>query len=149
MSIQRTLCIIKPDAVERRQQGAILQRLLDEGFNVLGMRQLRLTRQQAERFYSIHRERPFFASLCDFMTRGPVVVLALERADAVLHLRTVIGATNPQAAASGTVRRIHGTSVTENAVHGSDSEPNGRLECAFFFAEAGLEMVDPDRQDGK
>jgi nucleoside-diphosphate kinase len=139
MATQRTLCIIKPDAVERRSQGAILQRLLDEGFQVRGMRQARLTRAQAEGFYAVHRERPFFDELCSFMSRGPVVLLALERADAVQHLRTVIGATDPAKAAAGTVRKLYGSNVGENAVHGSDSEENGRIECAYYFP--GMDLV--------
>ena len=97
MASERTLCIIKPDAVEKRKAGAILQRLLDEGFQVLGMRQVRLSQREAEGFYAVHRERPFFKDLCEFMTRSPVVVLALARENAVLHLRTVIGATNSPA----------------------------------------------------
>jgi len=132
---QRTLCIIKPDACEKRVQGAILQHLLDEGFRLLGLRQLTLARRQAEGFYAVHVDRPFFPDLCKFMTRGPIVVMALERDDAVLHLRKVIGATDPSKAEEGTVRKWYGTNVGENAVHGSDSEENGRKECAFFFAE--------------
>lgn len=138
MTVQRTLAIIKPDAVERRCQGAILQRLLDEGFSVLGMRQTRLTARQAEGFYAVHKARPFFKDLCEFMTRGAVVVIALEREDAVKHYREVIGATDPAKAAPGTVRKAFGASVQENAVHGSDSEENGRLECSFFFPELDL-----------
>ena len=102
MTIERTLCIIKPDAVEKRKQGAVLQRLLDEGFRVVAMRQAQLTRREAEGFYAVHRERPFYGELCTFMTRGPVVLLALERDDAVAHLRNVIGATDPAKAAEGT-----------------------------------------------
>jgi len=139
MATQRTLCIIKPDAVERRSQGAILQRLLDEGFQVLGMRQARLSRPQVEGFYAIHRERPFFDELCTFMSRGPVVLLALQRDDAVQHLRNVIGATDPAKAAAGTVRKLYGTNVGENAVHGSDSEENGRMECGYYFP--GMDLV--------
>lgn len=138
MAIQRTLCIIKPDAVEKRKQGAILQRLLDEGFSVRGLQQTRLSRREAEGFYAVHRERPFFEELCTFMTRGPVVVIALEREGAVQHLRDVIGATDPAKAAAGTVRKDYGSNVGENAVHGSDSEENGRLECAFFFPGVDL-----------
>ncbi len=134
MAVQRTLCIIKPDAVEKRKQGAILQRLLDEGFSILAMRQLQLGRKQAEGFYAVHRERPFFGELVEFMTRGPVVVVALERDNAVQHYRDVIGATDPAKAAEGTIRKLYGTNVGENAVHGSDSEDNGRIECAYFFA---------------
>ncbi len=138
MSIQRTLCIIKPDACEKRFQGTIVQRLLDEGFQVLGLKQVRLTPAQAEGFYAVHEARPFFSSLCTFMTRGPVLVLALCGDDAVSHLRKVIGATDPKKADAGTVRKLFGGSVTENAVHGSDSEENGRIECAYFFAESEL-----------
>ncbi|MCA9594814.1 MAG: nucleoside-diphosphate kinase [Myxococcales bacterium] len=134
MSIQRTLCIIKPDAVEKRAQGSILQRLQAEGFQILGMRQLTLSRKQAEGFYEVHRERPFFDELCTFMTRGPVVVVALSRENAVQHYRDVIGATDPAKAADNTIRKLHGTNVGENAVHGSDSEENGIKECAYFFA---------------
>lgn len=138
MAIERTLCIIKPDACEKRKQGAILQRLLDEGFVLLGMKQLHLTTAQAEGFYAVHRERPFYADLCKFMTRGPVVVMALSRDNAVSHLRLVIGATDSTKAAPGTVRNMFGTSLSENAVHGSDSVENGKIECSYFFSESEL-----------
>ncbi len=134
MSIERTLCIIKPDAVEKRAAGHILQRLLDEGFRIVALKQSTLTREAAEGFYAVHRARPFFDELCAFMTRGPVVIAALERDNAVLHYRNVIGATDPAKAAEGTVRKRHGTNVGENAVHGSDSVENGVVECAYFFA---------------
>jgi len=139
MATQRTLCIIKPDAVEKRKQGLILQQLLDEGFQVRGMRLAHLTLKQAQGFYAVHRERPFYGELCTFMSRGPVVLLALEREDAVQHLRTVIGATDPAKAAAGTVRKLYGSNVGENAVHGSDSEENGRLECSYYFT--GMDLV--------
>jgi nucleoside-diphosphate kinase len=139
MSLEKTLCIIKPDALERRKQGAIVQRLLDEGFQILAMQQVHITRRAAEGFYAVHRERPFFDELCTFMTRGPVVVLALARKDAVQHLRTVIGATDPAKAADGTVRKVYGANVGENAVHGSDSVENGTLECGYFFP--GMNLV--------
>jgi nucleoside-diphosphate kinase len=138
MASERTLCIIKPDAVEKRKAGAILQRLLDEGFQVLGMRQVRLSQREAEGFYAVHRERPFFKDLCEFMTRSPVVVLALARENAVLHLRTVIGATDPAKADAGTIRKLYGGSLGENAVHGSDSVENGRIECAYYFQGSEL-----------
>lgn len=138
MAKQRTLCIIKPDTLEKRQQGAVLQRLLDEGFEILAMRQLRLTRQVAEGFYEVHRERPFFEELVTFMIRGPVVVAALQREDAVAHYRQVIGATDPAKAEPGTIRKLYGASVGENAVHGSDSPDNGERECAYFFPEHEL-----------
>ncbi|HMR10295.1 MAG TPA: nucleoside-diphosphate kinase [Polyangiaceae bacterium] len=133
MAKQRTLCIIKPDAVEKKVQGHIVQRLLDEGFDVLSMQQLHLSRKVAEGFYAVHRERPFFDELCTFMTRGPVVVVALERENAVQHYRDVIGATDPAKAADGTIRKAYGSNVGENAVHGSDSEENGAIECGYFF----------------
>jgi nucleoside-diphosphate kinase len=139
MATQRTLSIIKPDAVESGHQGAIIRRLQEEGFLILALKQVALTRAQAEAFYAVHLERPFFRELCDFMTRGPIVVMALEREDAVQHYRNVIGATDPAKAEPGTIRKLYGSNVSENAVHGSDSEENGRRECAYFFA--GLELV--------
>lgn len=138
MAIERTLCIIKPDAVEKRKAGAILQHLLEEGFNVLGLRQVQLSPRQAQGFYAVHRERPFFKDLCEFMTRSPVIVLALERDNAVLHLRKVIGATDPAKAEAGTIRKLYGAHVGENAVHGSDSVENGLVECAYYFQGSEL-----------
>ncbi len=138
MSSQRTLCIIKPDACEKRSQGTLIQRVLDEGFQILGMKQIRLTVSQAQGFYAVHEERPFFPNLIAFMTRSPVVVLALSRDDAVAHWRKVIGATDPVKADAGTIRKLFGSNMTENAVHGSDSEENGHIECAYFFAESEL-----------
>src|ERR1041384_3110104 len=139
MAKERTLCIVKPDAVERRVQGAILQRLLEEGFRIVALKQARLTRDTAEGFYAVHRERPFFDELCTFMTRGPVVIAALERENAVQHYRNVIGATDPAKAAEGSVRKLYGSNVGENAVHGSDSVENGALECGDFFP--GMHLV--------
>jgi nucleoside-diphosphate kinase len=139
MAAQRTLSIIKPDAVERGKQGAITQRLLDEGFRIVAMRQVCLTLAQAEGFYAVHKDRPFFGELTAFMSRGPIVVMALEREDAVNHYRAVIGATNPADAEAGTIRKLFGSNVQENAVHGSDSVENGLLECSYFFA--GLDLL--------
>ena len=133
MSVQRTLCIIKPDAVEKRKQGAIIQHLLDEDFKVIAMQQIQLSQTQAEGFYAVHNERPFFGELVEFMTRSPVVVIALEREDAIAHYRKVIGATNPKDAADGTIRKLYGTDIGENAVHGSDSEENGLIETNYYF----------------
>src|SRR3954468_6488728 len=107
MAIERTLCIIKPDAVEKRKAGAILQHVLEEGFNVLAMRQQRLSQREAEGFYAVHRERPFFKDLCEFMTSGAVVLVALERDNAVAQWRKVIGATDPAKAEAGTIRKLH------------------------------------------
>lgn len=134
MAIERTLCILKPDSLERKAQGAILQRLLEEGFRIVAMKQTHLTRPIAEGFYAVHRGRPFFDELCTFMSRGPVVIAALERENAVQHYRDVIGATDPAKAAAGTIRKLYGSNVGENAVHGSDSVENGAKECAYFFA---------------
>lgn len=138
MATERTLCIIKPDAVEKNVSGAIIQRLLEEGFRILSLKQVRLSRPVAEGFYAVHRARPFFDELCTFMTRGPVVIVALERENAVTHYRNVIGATDPAKAADGTVRKKYGTNVGENAVHGSDSVENGAIEIAYFFAGSEL-----------
>ena len=138
MAIERTLCIIKPDAVAKRKAGAVLQHVLEEGFDILGLRQQNLSRREAEGFYAVHRERPFFEDLCAFMTRGPVIVVALERENAVAHWRQVIGATDPAKAEAGTIRKLYGASLGENAVHGSDSVENGRIECAYYFSGAEL-----------
>jgi len=115
-----------------------LQRILEEGFNVLGLRQRQLSQKEAEGFYAVHRERPFFKDLCEFMTSGPVVVIALEREEAVAHWRKVIGATDPAKADAGTIRKLYGASLGENAVHGSDSVENGRIECAYYFQGSEL-----------
>lgn len=133
MATQRTLCIIKPDAVEKKVQGHMVQRVLDEGFRIVAMRQTQLSRSQVEGFYAVHRERPFFDELCTFMSRGPVVIAALERDDAVAHWRGVIGATDPAKADDGTLRKLYGANVGENAAHGSDSPENGLIETAYFF----------------
>jgi len=136
--IQRTLCIIKPDAVKKNVQGSIIQKISDNGFKILGMKMIRLTESLAEKFYEIHKERPFYKELCSFMTSGPVVVIALEKENAVQDYRTLIGATDPAEAAEGTIRKLFADSKSENAIHGSDSEENGKVEVAFFFAESEL-----------
>ena len=133
-----TLCIIKPDAVSRKHQAQILQRIIDEGFEIATLRQEQLSRAAVEGFYAVHRERPFFGELCDYMTSGPVVLAALRRRDAVAHWRKVIGATDPRKADAGTLRKQFGVDLTSNAVHGSDSAENGLRETAFFFAGAEL-----------
>ncbi len=135
---ERTLTILKPDTLRARKQGLVLQRILEEGFEVLGMRQLRLTRPQAEGFYAVHRERPFFKDLVAFMTSGPVVVACLEREDAVARLRGVMGPTDSRKAPPETIRGRFGTDIQCNAVHGSDSPENARAEVAFFFPEVDL-----------
>ena len=133
-----TLCIIKPDAVQKKYQAQILQRIIDEGFEIGALQQARLARSVAEGFYAIHRERPFFGELVEYMTAGPVVVAALRRKDAVAHWRKVIGATDPRKADSGTLRQKFGVDLTSNAVHGSDSAENGLRETAYFFLGAEL-----------
>ncbi|HYP87943.1 MAG TPA: nucleoside-diphosphate kinase [Polyangiaceae bacterium] len=138
MALEQTLCIIKPDAVAKRKAGAILQHVLEAGFNVIGMRQQQLSKREAEGFYAVHRERPFFKDLCEFMCSGPVVVVALEGENAVAHWRKVIGATDPAKAEAGTIRKLYGASLGENAVHGSDSVENGRIECAYYFRASEL-----------
>jgi len=130
-----TLAIIKPDAVEAGHAGKILALLEAEGFKLRGARLVRLSRDQAEAFYDVHRERPFFRPLVAFMTSGPALALALAREDAVVHLRRVIGATDPAEAKPGTVRQLYAQSKERNAIHASDSAENAAREVAFFFPE--------------
>lgn len=133
--MERTLAIIKPDAVQNGHAGKILDRILSEGFAVRALKLVTLSKAEAEGFYAVHRERPFFGELTDFMSSGPCIPLVLERADAVAAWREVIGATNPADAAEGTIRKQFATSMGENAVHGSDSVENGRIESNYFFPE--------------
>ena len=133
-----TLAIIKPDAFGSGKAGKVLAALEDAGFAIRGTRVLRLGRAAAEAFYAVHRERPFYGSLVAFMTSGPCMALALEHERAVPYLREVIGATDPAEAAPGTVRALYAESKERNAVHGSDSDENARLELGFFFAEVDL-----------
>jgi nucleoside-diphosphate kinase len=133
-----TLAIIKPDAVRNRLAGKILAHLEDAGFVVRAARLVRLTTPQAEAFYAVHRERPFYRSLVTFMTSGPGLALVLERDDAVTRLRDVIGATDPAEAKPGTVRQLYAESKERNAIHASDSAENAAREVAFFFAESEL-----------
>ncbi len=133
MALERTLSIIKPNAVEDGHTGAILQRFEQEGFRVVAMRMAHLTRAQAEGFYAVHKERPFFADLVQFMTRSRVVLLVLEREDAIAHYRKVIGATDPAKAEPGTIRKLYAKSMQENAVHGSDAVETARFEIGWFF----------------
>ena len=145
--MERTLAIIKPDAVQNGHAGKILDRILEEGFAVRAMKLVTLTRAQAEGFYAVHAERPFFGELTAFMSSGPCVPLVLEREDAVAKWREVIGATNPAEAAEGTIRKQFATSMGENAVHGSDSAANGVKEGRYFFSESeivqnGADVID-------
>ncbi|MDD5087649.1 MAG: nucleoside-diphosphate kinase [bacterium] len=131
--MQKTLMIIKPDAVAAHHVGDIIARVEKEGFTLTGLRMLQLSRQQAELFYAVHKERPFFPGLIHYITSGPVVVGRLERDNAVELWRRVIGATDPKRAEPGTIRSQFGTDIETNAVHGSDSPQNGEIETAFFF----------------
>ena len=135
MATERTLSIIKPDATRRNLTGAINARLEEGGLRIVAQRRIRLSREDAERFYAVHRERPFFDSLCSFMTSGPVVVQVLEGEDAVARNREIMGATNPAEAADGTIRKSFAESIEANSVHGSDSAENAATEVAFFFSE--------------
>ena len=136
--MDRTLTILKPDSVAAGKAGAILAHLEKEGFRILGMRKTRLAPELARAFYAVHRERPFYEALVKFMTEGPVVVAALEREDAVAHLRRTMGATDSRKADPGTVRQLFGTDIERNAIHGSDSKENAAKEVAFFFRESEL-----------
>ena len=134
MATERTLCICKPDAVEKHKAGAILARLEEEGFEIVALRRTHLTKREAEGFYAVHRERPFFGELVTFMTRSPVVIAVLQREGAVAKYREVMGATDPKKAAPNTLRVLFGSNVGENAVHGSDSLENAKIEIGYFFA---------------
>lgn len=136
--MERTLAILKPDSVAAGKAGAMIAKLQDEGFAVRGIKMLRLTQAQAQAFYEVHKERPFYGSLVEFMTSGPVIPLALERDNAVLQLREVMGATDVAKAAPGTIRNLFGTSIERNAIHGSDSAENAAIELSFFFSRAEL-----------
>ena len=133
MAATRTFSIIKPDATRRNLTGAVTKKLEDAGLRVVASKRIHMTREQAEGFYGVHRERPFFNDLCDFMTSGPVVVQVLEGENAVARNREIMGATNPEQAAEGTIRRTHAESIEANSVHGSDSDENAKIEIDFFF----------------
>ncbi|MDQ6708873.1 MAG: nucleoside-diphosphate kinase [Acidobacteriota bacterium] len=137
-NLQRTFSIIKPDAVAAGNAGNILALLEKNGFRVVGLRMTRLSRDQAEGFYAVHRERPFFGSLVEFMSQGPVIVMALEREDAVRKLREVMGATNPAQAADGTIRKLFAESIERNAIHGSDAPETAEVELRYFFSTLDL-----------
>ena len=137
--MQRTLSIVKPDAVERNLQGAIIAMIQDAGLKVAAMKMVRLTRIAAEGFYAVHRERPFFASLCEYMSSGPVLVSVLEGENAIARYRELMGATNPANAAEGTIRKAFALDVEKNSVHGSDAPETASQEIAYFFSR--LEIV--------
>jgi nucleoside-diphosphate kinase len=137
--MERTFAIIKPDAVAKRHTGPIIHRIEEAGFTIRAMRRVSLTRAQAEGFYAVHRERPFFASLTAFMSSGPVVVMALEAEGAVVKWRELMGATDPAKAAPGTIRAEFGGSIGENATHGSDAPETAAIELAYFFP--GVDLI--------
>jgi nucleoside-diphosphate kinase len=133
MAVTRTFSIIKPDATRRNLTGAITKMLEEAGLRVVASRRIRMTRDQAEGFYAVHKERPFYNDLCTFMSSGPVVVQVLEGENAVARNREVMGATNPQQADEGTIRKTYAASIEANSVHGSDSDENAKIEIEFFF----------------
>lgn len=138
MSGQQTFTMIKPDAVEKGYTGAILQQITEAGFRVVALKQTQMTENDAKMFYAVHKERPFYGELVEYMTRGPIVAAVLEKDNAVEDFRALIGATNPDDAAEGTIRKKYAVSISENAIHGSDSDDNAQIESAFHFS--GREM---------
>jgi len=138
MAVERTLAMIKPDAVSRGDAGKILARYEQEGFTVLACKKTLLSRAEAEAFYAVHSERPFFNDLCAFMTSGPIYAVAMERDNAIAHLREVMGATNPEEAAEGTIRALYAENIERNSVHGSDAPETAAEELGFHFAGRDL-----------
>jgi nucleoside-diphosphate kinase len=135
MALERTFSILKPDATERNITGAINAMIEQAGLRIVGQKRVRITREQAQRFYGVHKDRPFFGELVDFMTSGPVVVQVLEGENAIAKYRQVMGATDPAKADANTIRKVHARSIGENSVHGSDSVENAAIEIAQFFSE--------------
>jgi nucleoside-diphosphate kinase len=138
MSLERTFAIIKPDAVAARHAGEILAAIEKAGFRIVSLRMTRLSQEQAQGFYAVHSQKPFFAGLVKFMTEGPIIVMALEREDAIRKWREVMGATNPANAAEGTIRKCFATSIERNCVHGSDAPETAETELRFFFSTSDL-----------
>ncbi|HXZ81440.1 MAG TPA: nucleoside-diphosphate kinase [Terriglobales bacterium] len=137
-TLERTLAIIKPDAVHRKAIGDILHTIESHGFRIIGMKMLHINKHQAEGFYAVHAGKPFFDSLTEFMSSGPIVVMALERDDAIKNWRDLMGATNPAHAAEGTIRKKWASNIEKNAVHGSDADDTARFELSYFFAGCEL-----------
>jgi len=138
-TLQRTFSIVKPDAVAKGATGDIIHMITQNGFRIIGMRMVEITKQQAEGFYAVHASRPFFDSLTTFMSSGPIVVLALEKHNAIADLRKLMGATNPASAEPGTIRKKWAESIEKNAIHGSDADDTARFELSYFFR--GCEIV--------
>jgi len=137
--MKRTLVIAKPDAVRKNVVGKIISRLEDEGFKLVALKKVKLTKEQAGQFYIVHKDRPFYGELCDFMSSGPIVPMVWEGENIIARVREIMGATDPSKAAEGTLRKLYGTNVGENAVHGSDSPESASYEIPFFFS--GIELV--------
>ena len=135
MATNRTLTMVKPDAVGKNYIGGILSQINDAGFRIVAMKYTKLSEEKAGQFYAVHKERPFYGELVSFMSSGPIVAAILEKENAVADFRTLIGATNPADAAEGTIRQKYATSIGENAVHGSDSDENAAIEGSFFFSD--------------
>lgn len=138
MSGNKTFTMIKPDAVTDGHTGAIIKMIEEAGFRIVAMKKIRLTSEQAGQFYAVHKERPFYASLCSYMSSGAIVPMILEKSNAVADFRTLIGATNPAKAEEGTIRKLYARSLESNAIHGSDSDENAAIEGSFFFAATEL-----------
>lgn len=133
MEGNKTFTIIKPDAFKKKYSGAIIKQIEDSGFQITNMKLLSLNRELAEKFYSIHKERPFFENLCEYMCSGPIIVMSLKKENAVEDFRKLIGSTDPEKAEEGTIRKLYATSIEANAIHGSDSDDNANIETNFFF----------------
>jgi len=140
MSVERTLMLIKPDAVKKGVEGKIIAHVQEKGFKLIALKKLRLTKEQAKQFYIVHKERPFYDELCEFMSSGPIVAMVWEGENAIERIREIMGATNPEEAAEGTLRKLYGSNIGENAVHGSDSKESADYEIPFFFSR--LEIVE-------
>lgn len=138
--MERTLVLAKPDAVRKNVVGKIISRFEEEGFKLVALKKLKLTKEQAGKFYIVHKERPFYDELCEFMSSGPIVAMVWEGENVIARVREIMGATDPSKAAEGTLRKLYGTNVGENAVHGSDSPESASYEIPFFFS--GLEIVE-------
>ena len=140
MSVERTLMLIKPDAVKKGVEGKIIALVQEKGFKLVALKKLKLTKEQAKQFYIVHKDRPFYDELCDFMSSGPIVAMVWEGENAIARIREIMGATNPEEAEEGTLRKLYGTNIGENAVHGSDSPESAEYEIPFFFSR--LEIVE-------
>ena len=139
MAVERTLMLIKPDAVKKGVEGKIIAHVQEKGFKLVALKKLKLTKEQAKQFYIVHKERPFYDELCEFMSSGPIVAMVWEGENAIAEIRKIMGATDPAKAEEGTLRKLYGSNVGENAVHGSDSPESAEVEIPFFFSR--LEIV--------